>query len=127
METYLIQLLGAYLVVAGAVVLLSRRTLVPAVRDLGKNRGVLVVLGALELIAGLALVLAYPTVSLSLPGVLSLLGYVLVLEGVLYIAAPNRLIKKVFASFDKPQWFIAGGLLSIVAGLYLATLGFGLV
>lgn len=127
METYLIQLLGLYLTIAGAITLLTQRTLMPALRDLAKNRGVLIVLGALELIAGLALVLAYPTVGFSVAGVLSLLGYVLIIEGILYFAAPNKLVKKMFATFNTPTWYVIGGLLSIAAGLYLTTLGFALV
>lgn len=127
MDTFLIQLLGLYLTIAGIIVLLTQRTLIPALRDLGKNRGVLIVLGALELIAGLALVLAYPTVSVSVEGLLSLLGYVLIVEGILYFAAPNRMVKKVFAAFNRPTWYLVGGILSIIAGVYLTTLGFAVL
>lgn len=127
METFLIQLLGLYLTIAGIIVLLTQRTLIPALRDLGKNRGVLIVLGALELIAGLALVLAYPTVGVSVEGLLSLLGYVLIIEGILYFAAPNRMVRKMFAMFNRPTWYLVGGMLSIIAGVYLTTLGFAVL
>jgi uncharacterized membrane protein HdeD (DUF308 family) len=113
MEPYLIQLLGLYLVIVGAVVLVSRRTLMPALQDLAKNRGVMMVLGALEIIAGLALVLAYPTIEASQGGVLAVLGYVLV------IGAPKSFIRSVFHTFNRPGWFIAGGVLAVFAGLSL--------
>jgi hypothetical protein len=124
MENYLIQMLGLYLTIVGVIVLLTQRTLIPALRDLAKNRGVLVVLGALELIAGLSLVLAYPMVELSVIGILSLLGYVLLLEGILYLAAPAKLVKKMFTAFNRPGWYMGGGILSIILGVYLTTLGF---
>ena len=119
METYLIQILGLYLVIVGALVLVTRRTLMPAIRDLGKNRGIMIVLGALEIIAGLALVLAYPVVEVSLQGLLALLGYVLIIEGVLYFAAPASVVKKIFTSFNKPYWYVLGGISCVIAGIYL--------
>lgn len=125
MDLYLVQILGLYLVIVGTIVLISNKSLLPAVRDIGKNRGLLLVIGAFEIIAGLAIVLAYPVVSLTVSGIVSLVGYVMVLEGILYFAAPTKLVKKLFTAFNKPQWFLVGGLLSILAGLYLSAIGFG--
>lgn len=125
MDTFLAQLLGLYFVIFGVVSLFSQRTLVPAVKALTSNRAYVLVLAILELAAGLAIVLAYTEVSFSLAGAISLIGWVMVIEGVLYMVLPFTFIRRFIKKFNTPLWYRAGGILSIVLGAYLALSGFG--
>jgi hypothetical protein len=127
MDTFLTQLLGLYFIIVGVVVLVRQRSLMPAIQQLAANRGLVLLLGIIELAAGLSLVLAYPTVEFSVAGVIGLIGYVLTVEGIIYIAAPVRYVQNMVRSFTKPKWFTAGGLLSIALGCYLAGTSFGLI
>ncbi|MES2994681.1 MAG: hypothetical protein V4681_01445 [Patescibacteria group bacterium] len=125
MEIFLAKLFGLYFIIMGVMMLLRRRSLIPAIRDFASNTGLRFIIAAIELVAGLALVLSYPTVSASIPGIISLVGYMMVIESLIYMAMPAKFVQSFIRSFNKPVWYSAGGALAIVAGLYLAGTGFG--
>lgn len=121
------QLFGLYFIITGALVAIRRCSIMPAVSDLGNNRGLVLVLAFIELAAGLALVLVYPAVSFELTGIISLIGWVMVVESLLYLALPANIIRKFIRWFNKPSWYVAGGILSILIGVYLAAIGFAFI
>ncbi len=125
MEIFLAKLFGIYFLIVGIVITIRRKAVMPTIRELAANRSLLLVLGAVEVIAGLAIALYYPTISWSVEGILSLIGYMMVIEGILYLAAPARFVQKFIAAFNRPKWYLAGGLLSVIVGIYLAGNGFG--
>lgn len=125
MDVFLAQLLGVYFIIVGAIVLMRGKSLLPAVGAIVKDPALMVIIGAVELAAGIAIVLAYPTVSLSAMGLVSLVGYTLVIEGALYLAG-NRLMQKVVRQFSTKKWYTAGGVLAIAMGAYMADYGFTL-
>lgn len=122
----LAQILGLYFMIIGIIVLYRRRAIMPAVSRLVANRPLLLVIGLMEILAGLAIVLTYPMVTLSTEGVISLLGWVLLVEGVLYFALPSRSVQRLVRRFNTTTWNRAGGVFAIVIGAYLAGSGFGL-
>jgi len=126
MELFFAKLFGIYLFIIGVAAFVRQESMMPTVSDLLRNKPLLMLVGVLDLAAGIALVVAYPMVSLSLEGVLSLLGYVMAIEGIIYLAAPSRLIQKMVRSFNRPVWYQVGGPLAAVLGAYLAAVGFGL-
>ena len=120
------QLLGLYFLIVGVVVVARRASVMPAISALAANRSLVLVIGLAELLAGLAIVLTYPTASFSVEGTISVIGWMLLVEGLIYIALPARSVQKMIKSFNKQEWFVSGGLLAIVAGAYLAGAGFGM-
>lgn len=122
---FLTKLFGIYFILVGLVVILRRGSILPVIREILANRSLVFVLGAAELIAGLALVLVYPEIGFTIPGILSVIGWMLVVEGVLYMLLPLRKIKRMVASFNKPSWYLSGGVLSVALGGYLTASGFG--
>lgn len=126
LEVFIAKLFGLYLIIAGVLVLTKKQSLMPAVMDIAKNRALTIVLGALDLAAGLAIVIAYPDVSMSPIGLISLIGYMMVIEGIIYLALPMKSIQKMVRSFGNRQWFMAGGIVAVLGGIYLAGFGFGL-
>lgn len=125
MEIFLAKLFGLYFIIMGVIMVLRRRSIIPAIRDFASNAGLRVVIGAIEIVAGLALVLAYPDVSLSVAGVIALVGYMMVIEGILYLSMPAKFVQSFIRTFNKPVWYQSGSALAIVAGIYLAGTGFG--
>lgn len=125
MELFFAKLFGLYFLVMGTLIMWRRDSLIPSIIRFANDRAVLLVFSVIEILAGLALVIAYPTVSLSVPGMVSLVGYMLIVEGVFYLAAPTKYIRGLVKYFSKPVWFIIGGVLSILAGIFLAGKGFG--
>lgn len=127
MELFLAKLLGLYFIIVGSLILIRRKNVMPAVSDLLNNRGLIMVIGVLEIVAGLALVLAYPVLTLDLKGILAVIGYMMVIEGIVYLAMPYKKTQKMIKYFNKPWWYLSGGLVAVVIGVYLTLAGFGLL
>ncbi len=121
----LAQILGLYFIIVGIIVLYRRRAITPAISRLVANRPLLLVLGLMELLAGLAIVLTYPMMTFDASGVISLIGWVLLIEGIVYFALPSRKVQRLVRRFNTTSWYGAGALLSLVIGIYLAGSGFG--
>lgn len=127
MELFLAKLLGLYFVIMGVVVLVRRKAVMPAVKDLMANRGLMLLIGVLEIVAGLALVITYPKINFDITGLLAVVGYMMIVEGIIYISLPVTMVQKMVRRFNRPSWYMAGGVLAIVVGLYLSVIGFGLI
>ncbi len=122
----LLKIVGLYLLIMGLLVLLRRKAIMPAVSDLAKDRGLVLALALVELAAGICVVVLFPVVSLSATGLLSLIGYVMVIESIVYFAFPAKVVRKMVERFNKPNWYVWGGSISVVIGAYLSWVGFGL-
>jgi hypothetical protein len=126
MELFLAKLIGSYLTIAGFLVMVRQRSIMPAVSELARNRALMLMFAFIELAAGLALVIAYPYVSVSLAGFLSLFGWIMVIESIVYMTISARAMQRLVESFNTRSWYIGGGVASIAIGVYLAGIGFGL-
>ncbi len=125
MELYFAKLFGLYFIIMGAIILWRRKAVMPSVAQLAANRPVLLSLAVVQLAAGLALIIVFPDLTWSVSGMISVIGYMLIVEGILYLAAPARVVQKMIRYFNTPQWFTIGGALSLLGGAYLAGVGFG--
>ena len=128
METtiFLSQVLGLFLVIVGAAVLYRKQYLVPVIGEFVEERLTRMIMGVLELLAGLFLVLAHTDWS-SLPaGIITAIGYLLVVEGTAYLLLPDSIMRWVIRTFNVRLWYHLGGTLAILLGVYLCFFGFGL-
>lgn len=78
----------------------------------------------IELIAGLALVLAHNIWVWGPEVIVTLVGWMMIVEALLYYLVPEKKLVKVLTWFNRSGVYIWGGLVSIAAGLYLASVGF---
>jgi uncharacterized membrane protein HdeD (DUF308 family) len=125
-EVFIAKLFGLYLIIMGALVLTKKKSVMPAISDIIKNRALTIVLGGLSLAAGLAIVISFQQVSLTPTGLISLIGYMMVIEGVVYLSLPLKAVQKIVRSFGNKQWYMASGVVAVLAGIYLAGFGFNL-
>lgn len=123
----LTQLLGLYFVIVGLIVIVRRTAFMPAIKQLMANRPLLIIVGMVEVFAGLAIVLAYPEVTFSTNGVIGLVGWMMLIEGVIYLLMPSKEVQKLVKKFNTPTWYLAGGLSALLLGAYLAGKGFGIL
>lgn len=121
----LAQLLGIYFIIVGGIVLYRRRSLMPAVSQLAANRALLLFLALSEILAGLAIALTYPNITPNADGLIAIIGWVLLVEGVLYLAMPARAVQRFVKKFNTDTWYGTGGAISVIMGIYLAGTGFG--
>lgn len=122
----LAQLLGLYLFIVGVIVLYRRKSIMPAVSQMVSNRALLMIFGLVEILAGLAVVLTYPQISASADGIISLIGWILTIEGIVYLAMPARTVQRFVRKFNTDTWYGTGGVIAILLGGYLAGNGFGI-
>lgn len=127
MEIFLAKLFGLYFLVIGIIILVRRKAVMPAITELTGNRPVLLTLAIIEIGAGLALILAYPTITWSIGGVFAIIGYMLFIEGLLYLASPYKMTQKFVKSFNRSEWFMSGAVASVLVGAYLVAYGFALL
>jgi hypothetical protein len=125
LELFIAKLFGLYLIIMGVLVLLKKKSVMPAIMEIAKNRALTIVLGALELAAGLAIVIVFQEVSVTPTGLISLIGYMMIVEGLVYLSLPVKQIQKMVRYFGNRQWFMASGVVAVLGGIYLAGFGFG--
>lgn len=122
---FLAQTLGLYFVILGALTILRQSSMLRVFSGLTKSHLALYLLALVEIIAGVMLVVAYPQIGTDVPGVLSLIGYILLVEGVFYLGVPLGVSRKFINKFNNNTWYLSGGLVAIALGAYLAGMGFG--
>jgi hypothetical protein len=128
MEPYfLAKLIGAYFLIVGVLVATRKRSIMPAIAELAKNRSLLLVIAVVELAAGLAIVIYYPLISWDWIGLISLVGWMMIVEGIMYLAAPTKFIQKFIKRFNRSSWYTIGGGITVILGLYLLAAGFQLL
>ncbi|MCR4325266.1 MAG: hypothetical protein NUV59_00455 [Patescibacteria group bacterium] len=89
------KVLGAYFLVSGVFVVTHRKTLGLLLRDLFQNRAMTFVVGALLVLGG-ALIVFRSDISGDWLGIfVQVMGWAILIKGVLYLLAPERLHKMV--------------------------------
>lgn len=129
METTILlsKVLGLFIAIAGATMMLRKEYFVPVIGLFVKDRLTRIVLAFAELAAGLFLLVQHFDFS-SLPaGIITVLGIMMTTESVMYVALPDRFLSKFISKLNNPGFYMLGGLLSSALGLYLAGYGFGLI
>ena len=125
LSIFLAQLLGVYFIIAGVVILIRRKSLIPAVAEFGHNRALVLVVALVELLAGLAIAIAHPIWEPDWRGVITFLGWWMIVESVIYLILPYSGARKLIRQFNTSRWYISGGIIAIALGGYLAGAGFG--
>lgn len=124
---YLAQVLGLYLLIAGAVVMLRKRYFIPVVGAFIEDRMLRLIVAMIEVLGGLALVIGHSVWSSFPAAIITLFGLLLIIEGILYLILSDEMVERYISMVNRPAWYILGGLGSIVLGGYLAAAGFGLI
>lgn len=125
MTLLLSKVLGMFLVIVGLTAVLRSQHFTRVAQAFAEEPLTRLVLALAELLAGLFLVATHNDWS-SLPAILvTLLGWMAVIEGSVYLLLPDDILKRLVQQFRSPAWYAGGGLVSILIGAYLAAFGFG--
>lgn len=127
LSVFLAQLLGLYFLIAGIIIVVRRKSFVPMVAEFGHSRALVLVVALVELMAGLAIVLAHPIWAPDWRGLITLTGWWMIIESVILLVLPFYGMRKLIRKFNTPRWYITGGFVSVVLGMYLALAGFSLI
>lgn len=122
LSIFFARLFGLYFLIFAADLLLRRRELEGAVKNFASSAGLLLFSGSVSLLLGLTIVILHPIYEMSWRVVVTLLGYLLILRGVLRLAFPTRIRNKLVSVFHRGYWVIF--LFLLVVGIYLTYYGF---
>ncbi len=117
---------GIYLLVGGLTYMTRQKYFMAVVHDFVGDRALRMVISAAEIIAGLFLVLNHNLWDSWPQRIVSAVGWLVVLEGALYLVLPESTVKKILKLFNTKGWYVGGGVVSVLLGLYLVNYGFGL-
>ncbi len=122
LSIFLAKLIGIYLLIAAAELLFRRKELEAAVKDFASSKGLLAFSGSLSLLFGLAIVIAHPIFTIDWRGILTLVGCLAILRGVIRITFPSHTQKNLTAFFHHWYWIIL--FIVILLGAFLTLCGF---
>lgn len=124
---FLAKLFGLYLIVRGVMVLLKRRELQRTIDDFIKDSPLRWITGEMVLIVGLLLVLSHNVWEWSWRLVITVLSWIVLLKAVAFLLLPQGKFDKMFRSVSKKKnWYVIGGVICVVLGLYLVFKGAGI-
>ena len=122
---YLSKVLGISLVIIGAVIMIRRRYFVPVFGAFVRERLVRAITAIVELLAGIFLVVGHNVWSPPPAAIISLLGWIAVIEATAYLLLPDDVLETVVSALNTAAVYLFGGLLAIAIGIYLMGFGFG--
>ena len=122
----LARVFGSFLIVIAGAVFLNRKALMRAVTAMFEEPFAEWVAAIVALLGGIAYVNLYEDWS-SLPaGILSAIGWLILLKGLLYAFLPSARLAKLTKILNEDTWYTRDGVRALVVGVYLAGFGFGL-
>jgi len=120
----LAKVMGIYLVVAGVGVFLKQSSIRQAVNDFYKNDFLAYLAGAFTLILGLLVVLNHNIWESSWVVIVTILGWIILLKGAMYLLLSESVMKKLTGIFNNKSMYGLWSVIVIVLGAYLIYKGF---
>ena len=120
---FLAQLMGLVLVIVGLATFIKKDFVREAIRDFIDHAGLLFISATFNLILGLLIILTHNVWEVSWRGLITLLGYLILLRGLLHLFAPGW-VRRVGRDFIRWDAFIYSGVISLALGIYLLYHGF---
>ena len=120
---YLAQTLGLFFLIGGLGVLLNKKKYHDMDIALLKEQPTVLLFAMIMMVMGLLLILKHNIWEFGAAGLITLVGWVVFLKGAIIMLMPDMLDmfkKKDFAM----KWYTIGGVLWLIAGLYLTYIGF---
>lgn len=121
---FLAQIIGVYFLVVGVGALLNPERMKRAMKEAMQSYLLPYFDGALALIVGLLIVLTHNVWNSLLETLISLVGWIAVVEGMLMMLLPQKTISSMMERFMGAQMTRLIGVASVVLGLYFVYQGF---
>lgn len=123
-SVFLAEFLGFYVLIVSAVFILKYESFAEYARDFARDRSLRYTVAFIELAAGIAIVMTHNIWQLSYRGVVTVIGWMMLLEAIFHLVASEEHESKIIEAMDDEFYWISFGILSALLGLYLVTQGF---
>jgi len=124
----LARIIGIFILICGLSAMVKKKSWIEAVGSFQNNPAVVNFIALAELAAGLIIFAMHPHFMSNWPIVITMVGLLMIIESTLYlIFIPQKVVGKMVKFFNKPPWYNVCGILSIVLGLLLIGMSFGLL
>ena len=121
---FLSRLIGLFTILVSLSMLLHKQSMAETAETLVHNRPVLLILGMIALIGGLAMVLCHNVWSGgALPIIVTLFGWSILIRGLLLLFVPDAIVS-LFEMVRFGEFFYIVAAISLLVGLYLTYGGF---
>lgn len=117
---------GVYFLIVSALVFLNRKGLLLSVRAMAQERFAELTVAVFAILGGLFYINIYQDYSTTVSCVLSVIGWLTLIKGLVLAFLPQAHLEKMTSLFSKKMWYTLDGVLALIAGLYLAGFGYGL-
>ncbi len=127
MSMFLVHTFGIIFIILGVAAVVRHKECAQLTEDFRKNRPFQLFVAALEIIAGAFLVVGHQVWVWGPEVFVTLLGWLVLLEGLFYLFAPEKMVSMTLKAVNTSIVFIGGGITFFIIGIYLAAAGFGLL
>ncbi|MBI5138330.1 MAG: hypothetical protein HZA95_00850 [Candidatus Vogelbacteria bacterium] len=126
LSLFLAKLIGLYLIIEGLVLLFRGAMLRRVLGDFMHTPALRYITGVLVLLVGLSMVISHNIWEWSWLGLVTLIGWLILIKSVMYLFMGEKSVAKLYKSFDKKGYYVTAGVIALVLGIYLAKIGFGI-
>jgi hypothetical protein len=123
-STFLAQLLGPIFVIIGLGLLFNRAIYQAVAEEVVKSRALLYLTGALNLIAGLAIVLTHNVWGPSWKLIVTVIGWIALVRGAIRLLIPQQAGDFMARVLARGEVLMGVGVVALVVGAFLAWKGF---
>ncbi len=121
-SVFLAKLLGLYFLILSIICLFRKRQVQAAAKDMTASKGTLAVSAEISLIFGLVIVIDHSIWEYSWQGLITLIGYLMIVKAIMRFAFPNTVKKLVSKLMGSGYWVAL--IIMIAIGVYLSYCGF---
>lgn len=121
------QVFGIYLLLAAVYLLTRKHELLSIGNVFGKERALRFSMAAVIMLGGLFMVLAYQNWSTVATSIITIVGWLILLKGVIYFFATDKQVERIMKHMGDGKIFMLWGVVYVLAGGYLTLLGFGII
>ena len=120
------KVIGLYLVIVGISMLARRQGWMSMVKEVRKHDATPRLIALFELLVGLFIIVVHNVWVQSWEVAVTIIGWVMLVEGVSYLILPHDAMEKKIQFFNKRGWYAVFGIVALVLGLYLVGVTYGI-
>ena len=124
LSIFLARLLGLYFIIVFVLLTTRKEEMGQGIKAFCANPGLFMFAGALDLLGGLAILIGHPVWDLEWPVVITLLGLLMVIKGIVRLGCPSLCVNCAQAMLRGSRCWSWISIITLVLGIFLLANGF---